>query len=111
MNTNYNTPVDIYIDEESDQVDEAGDKITVPKKLATVFARVEDRTGGLLTGRSANSILSTVTHKFSWHYYNFPEVIPRKHYLMFENKQYNIDYADDFELRHEELQVFATVKL
>lgn len=99
--------VEIWQDKDGDEEDELGNKITLPTKVGETFARIESRVGSLLSGRAADTVVSKTTHKITWSYYNFPEVVAGVQYIMYEGKRFNIDYSLDEEFRHEELQVFC----
>ncbi len=80
----------------------------MPTKIGGTFAKIESRVGSLLTGRSADTVVSKTTSKISWPYYNFPKLIAAEHYIMVENRRFNIDYTLDDGFMHEELQFFVT---
>lgn len=99
--------VEIWQDKDGEDEDELGNKIPVPTKVGGTFARVESRVGSLLSGRAADTVVSKTTHKITWDYKNFPEVVAGVQYIKFENRSFDIDYSLDEEFRHEELQVFC----
>lgn len=107
-NGDYNRFVEIWQDVESEtETDELGNPKTIPQKMGETFARIESRVGSLLGGRAADTVVSKTTLKITWPYYNFPEVTAGKHYIKFEGRRFNVDYAPDEGFNHEELQVFC----
>ena len=88
-----------------------GEKIEIEETIAHVFANIETRVGGLLTGRPADTVMTSVTHKFSWDYNNFPEILPDKHIIKYQGHKFNVNYSLDDGFKHEELQVFVTEKV
>ena len=88
-----------------------GEKIETEVKVKSLFACVETRVGGLLTGRPADTVMTTVTHKISWDYNNFPEILPDKHIIKYQNHTFDVNYSLDDGFKHEELRVFVTEKV
>ncbi len=79
--------------------------------IAHVFANIETRVGGLLTGRPADTVMTTVTHKFTWDYNNFPEIKPDKHLIKYQGHTFKVNYSLNDGFDNTELQVFATEKV
>ena len=100
--------IEIWQDVEGSEEDEFSNKILVPTKVGETFAKIESRVGSLLSGRAADTVVSKTTHKITWSYLNFPEVTPRKHYIKFRNKRFDIEYSLNDEFKDEELQVFCS---
>ena len=75
------------------------------------MAGIETRVGGLLSGRPADTLMTTVTHKFTWDYNNFPEILPDKHIIGYQNHRFDVNYSIDDGFKNVELQVFATEKI
>ncbi len=89
----YNIPVEIWgipkpVDGEEIKTDEIASRLKNLKNLLLYLQKIDDRAGSLLTGRPADTILSTTTHKITWPYYNFPNIIPRDNWIVYENKRF-----------------------
>lgn len=84
-----------------------GEALPEPKKVGEVYAKKEFRGGGLLTGRMADSVLTETTQKFTWPYYDYPNPIADKNWIVHEGKNYQILYTLDEDNKHEWLQVFT----
>lgn len=76
-----------------------------------VFADIETRVGGLLSGRPADTVMTSVTHKFTWRYKSFSAVQPDKHRLKYRGKWFDVNYCLNDDFTDEDLQVFATEKV
>ncbi len=107
----YNRLIDIYEVQKSGVKNRLGEEDETEVKVASLFACIETRVGGLLTGRSADTVMTSVTHKISWDYNNFPEILPDKHYIMYQNHKFKVNYSLDDGFKNEELQVFVTEKV
>lgn len=97
-------------------VNRLGEKPEVENVVAQLFARVETRVGGLLTGRPADTVMTSVTHKMTWDYNNFPNILPDKHFIKFtdnNNKvhKFKVNYSLNDGFDDTELQVFVTEKV
>ncbi len=79
--------------------------------VKNLFAEIETRVGGLLSGRPANTVMTTVTHKFTWDFRSFPEILPDKHYIKYRGKEFEVNYSLNEGFKDEELQVFVTEKV
>lgn len=88
------------------EVNELGETEKEYKKASEFFALIETRAGSLLAGRPADTVLSKTTHKITYPYFNFTELEPEKHIIKYENKVFNIEYADGFS--KEEMEVFCS---
>jgi len=85
------------------------DEVEVSK--GHVFANIETRVGGLLTGRPADTVMTSVTHKITWDYNNFPVILPDKNIIKYQGHTFKVNYSLDDGFKHEELQVFVTEKI
>lgn len=77
-------------------------------KFKTLFARIETRVGGLLSGRPADTVMSTVTHKFSWRFRSLQEVLPHRHKIKYGGKWFNVNYCLNDGFKNDILEVFVT---
>lgn len=112
----YNRLITIYERKKGDEVNRLGENIEDEIEVASVFACIETRVGGLLTGRPADTVMTSVTHKISWDYNNFPEILPDKHFIKFTDNhskehKFKINYSLNEGFDDVELQVFATEKV
>ena len=107
----YNRLITIYERKKGETVNRLGEKVEDEIEVASVFACIETRVGGLLTGRPADTVLTSVTHKISWDYNNFPEILPDKHIIGYQNHRFDVNYSIDDGFKNVELQVFATEKI
>lgn len=95
----------VSLDAETDELGEIQHNYI---KIKDIFARIETRIGGLLTGRPADTVLSTVTHKFSWRYSSMPVVLPNKHKIKYRDNWFNVNYCLNDGFKDEVLEVFVT---
>ena len=104
----FNRKIEIYEQQETDEENDLGENDTAYVKIKELFARIETRIGGLLTSRPADTVLSTVTHKFSWRYSTMPVVLPNKHKIKYRDNWFNINYCLNDGFKDEVLEVFVT---
>lgn len=107
----YKHYIEIYEVKKGETVNRLGEKDEKEVKVAGLFACIETRVGGLLTGRPADTVMTSVTHKISWDYNNFPEIRPDKHIIKYCGHTFKVNYSIDDGFKNEELQVFATEKI
>lgn len=80
----------------------------VEKVLDDVWACMVPQTGGLLSGRTAETTLSRTTHKIIIRYRND---ITSDMWINHKNQRYDILYILDPYNNHERLELFCEVKL
>lgn len=107
----YNRYIKIYEIKNGDKTNRLGEKEEVEVFVKGLFACIETRVGGLLTGRPADTIMTSVTHKISWDFNNFPEIRPDKHVIKYQNHTFKVNYSIDDGFKNQELQVFVTEKV
>ena len=107
----YNRLIDIYEVRKNGNKNRLGEEDEESVKVASIFACIETRVGGLLTGRPADTLMTSVTHKITWDYNNFPEILPDKHFIKYQNHKFNVNYSLNDGFNNEELQVFVTEKV
>lgn len=100
----------IYKNKLSETSNRLGEKKEIPEKIKEVYAKVEFRGGGLLSGRLADSVLSQTTQKFTYPYLDFPDLKPDKNWIEYKGKKYNILYTLNEGETDEFLQVFTNEK-
>jgi len=109
-------PIEIWemknlVDENDNPVyDDLGEQVHDYVKIKSVFAKIETRVGGLLSGRPADTVMTTVTHKMTWTYKNFPQIMPNKHIIKYRGKIFDVNYSLNDAFRNEFLEVFVTEK-
>lgn len=72
--------------------------------LLTRWAKLESRTGSLLTGRVADTRLSKTTHKFTVRYTN---AIKPDCWILYDNRRFTIDYINDPDFSKHWLEIFV----
>ena len=78
--------------------------------VKSVFADIETRVGGLLSGRPADTVMTTVTHKFTWRFKSYENVQPDKHRIKYRGKWFDVNYCQNNKFDNEDLEVFVTEK-
>jgi len=68
------------------------------------WAKMESRTGSLLTGRAADTMLSKTTHKFTVRYTK--EITPAC-WILYDGRRFNIDYVNDPDFTKQWLEIFV----
>lgn len=107
----YNRLITIYEMQKGEKVNRLGERIEVETPVATFMACIETRVGGLLSGRPADTVMTSVTHKISWDFNNFPEILPDKHIIGFDKHRFDVNYSINDGFENVELQVFVTEKI
>lgn len=107
----YRQYIDIYEKQEGEEENELGEKNTGYIKVKSLFACIESRVGGLLTNRPADTVMSTVTHKISYPYNNYPVMLSDKHRIKYRNQNFDVNYALNDGFSDVELQVFVTERI
>ena len=102
--------IEIWEETETNQTDELGETVLEYKKKISLFANVETRVGGLLSGRPADTVMTTVTHKITYPYNNFPDIRPEKHIIKYRGATFDVNYSLNDGFKDEVLQVFVTEK-
>ncbi len=100
--------IEIYEKQETEEKDELDEKILDDVLVASVLAKKEFKGGGLLSGRPADSVLSKTTHKFTYVYNEFPNLVAKKHYILHRGTKYEILYTLNEGESDEFLQVFVS---
>lgn len=103
-------PIEIWENTNSGKTNRLGEEPEKPEIVATVFAKIEFRGGGLLTGRAADSVLSKTTQKFTYAYNAYPNLLADKNWIEYKGKKYDILYILNEGERDEYLQVFTEEK-
>lgn len=97
---------EIHANRKSDVMNELGQYPIVDTVLGNVFCGVIPQTGGLLSGRIAETTLARTTHKIVCRYRN--DIEPDM-WLIIEGQKYNILYVMDPYLNKERLEIFTEV--
>lgn len=104
----YRHYIDIYEKQTTDEVNDLDEYVVDYVKVKSVFACIESRVGGLLTNRPADTVMSTVTHKISYPYNNYPVMLSDKNQIRYRDKIFDINYCLNDGFGDVELQVFVT---
>lgn len=76
------------------------------KKLFSVYGAILPMTGGLLSGRQAETTLTRTTHKIVTRY---TDKIKSSMFIMYKGTRYDILYIQDPYLNGERLEIFCEV--
>lgn len=76
----------------------------VDEILFTKWAKLESRTGSLLTGRAAETMLSKTTHKFTVRY---TDAIHYDCWIIYQGRRFDIDYVNDPDFSKRYLEIFV----
>ncbi len=108
---NLNTPIEIWEKSKTETKNELGHKVYKDKQIAAcIFAEVTSKSGSMLYGRPADTILAKTTHKIVYRYDNFPG-LTEEHYIKINGKKYDIDYCDNRNLENKWMDVFVSTKV
>ena len=104
----YNKLIDIFEKQKTNVTNALGEKVVEYVKVKSVFACIETRVGGLLSGRPADTVMTTVTHKISYPYKNYPVMLADKHRIEYRDQKFDVNYSLNEGFQDIELQVFVT---
>lgn len=76
------------------------------KKLFSIYGAILPMTGGLLSGRQAETTLTRTTHKIVIRY---NEKIKSSNWFVYNGVRYDILYIMDSYLNHERMEIFCEV--
>lgn len=107
----YDKKIEVWEKTSTEKTDENGYKIVEYQFKKDFFARIESRIGGLLSGRPADTVMTSVTHKISYLFKNFPNISPDTHLIKYQGREFDVNYALDEDLLNQELQVFCTERV
>lgn len=99
--------IEIWENVLTDETNKLNEQIEEAQCQAKVFAKLEFRGGGLLSGRPADSVLSQTTQKFTYVYNNYPNLLADKNWIVYRGKKYDILYTLNEGEKDEFLQVFT----
>lgn len=106
--TMLNRRVEIWHRAKATERDRLGQRPVEDKLYTTVYASVIPQTGGLLSGRTADTTLTRTTHKIIMRY---REDIRNDMWVTVDGVRYDILYIMDPNLDHERLEIFVEVVL
>lgn len=86
------------------KVGELGEDIREPDLVGTFWANIESRTGSLLKGRTADTVLTDTTHVITLRY---TKSIKPEHYIEYGGMRFDIDYISDPDFSRRWLEVFV----
>lgn len=87
--------------------DGLGQRPALPEKVGTFWCAVVPQTGSLLSGRPAETVVSSTTHKIYLRYR--PGITPDM-WMVVEGVRYDIQYVLDPYLTHTVLELFCEVR-
>lgn len=87
--------------------DNLGHKVFEDYKIVDVFAEVSSKSGSMLYGRPADTILTKTTHKLVYRYENFPD-LNEENFIKINGKRYNIEYCDNRNTENVWMDVFVS---
>lgn len=83
-------------------------KSTEPAKKLALWAQIVPKTGSLLTGRQADTMLSQTTHVIKCRYADGKDIEPDD-WIVYKGQRYDIDYILNPYMRNETLEIFCQV--
>lgn len=86
------------------QTNGLGADLVKPKNIGTFWAKVESRTGSLLKGRTADTVLTDTTHVVTLRY---TDKIQPDCWIVFQGMRFDIDYVSDPDFTRTWLEVFC----
>ena len=105
MNTGrLNRRIAFYRNESTGELNELGADMVKETSFYECWACIEPRTGSLLSGRAADTMLSKTTHKITIRYN--PD-INYSCWIMYAGRRFDIDYINDPHLNKRYLELFV----
>lgn len=101
-----NRKIEIWHNAMTEERNSIGQKKWAEAKLKTAWAEVKPQTGGLLSGRAAESTLARTTHKITIRYDNR---VKEGMWIMANGQRYDILYILDPYLNGEVMEIFCEV--
>ena len=96
--------VEVFKYEVSDTYNAFGEDERKIVSVGKFWADIESRTGSLLKGRAADTILTETTHVISM---RFTDKIDHSCFIMYKNKKFDIDYISDPNFSTKIIEVFV----
>lgn len=104
----YRVPIEIWEKYKKEEKNALGEYEMSERLVKSFMVRIETRVGSLLSGnRPANTIVEKTTHKITYPFYNFPELLPDKNFIMLLGKRFEIDYTLNDGFKNIEMQAFV----
>lgn len=104
----YKYKIEILEQKETEEMNDLGEYVLEFKPIKTLFANIESRVGSLLNGRPADTVMTSVTHKLTWRFKSFSEILPNKHRIQYNNRIFEVNYSLNIDSVEKELEVFVT---
>lgn len=105
MNTGkLNRKIIFFHNEKTGELNELGAEQEVERGFYECWASIEPRTGSLLSGRTADTMLSKTTHKITIRY---REDIDYSCWIVYAGRRFDIDYVNDPYLDKRYLELFV----
>lgn len=88
-----------------EQFDALGNDLVQDVVVGTYWAHIESRTGSLLKGRTAGTILTNTTHVITMRYH---QGVDHACWIEYQGRKFDIDYVNDPDFTKTWLEVFVT---
>ena len=97
------------IDSEGNQeIDVLNQEIDEPVCISTVWAEIVPKTGSMLSGRAADTVLSRTTHMIKIRYKaEYERLKASNNWLVYDGHRFNIDYILNPYFSNEFLEIFC----
>lgn len=87
-----------------DEYDEMGNDLVQEQVVGQYWASIESRTGSLLKGRTAETILTNTTHVITMRYH---PAIDHACWIEYQGHRFDIDYVGDPDFQKTWMQVYV----
>ena len=104
----YRYPIIIQEKRETETTNDLGYYDTEYVQVKRFFANIESRVGSLLSSRPADTVVTSVTHKITYPEKEYPNIMPDKNIIIYNNKRFEVNYSMKTNFYDDELQVFVT---
>ena len=104
----YRVPIEIWEKYKKEKKNALGEYEMSERLVKGFMARIETRVGSLLSGnRPANTIVEKTTHKITYPFYNFSNLLPDRNFIKIFGRRFEIDYSLNEGFKNLEMQVFV----
>lgn len=104
----YRVPIEIWEKYKKEEKNALGEFEMSERLVKGFMARIETRIGSLLSGnRPANTIVEKTTHKITYPFYNFKNLLPDRNFIKIFGRRFEIDYSLNEGFKNLEMQVFV----
>lgn len=104
----YRVPIEIWEKYKKEEKNALSEYEMSERLVKGFMARIETRVGSLLSGnRPANTIVEKTTHKITYPFYNFKNLLPDRNFIKIFGRRFEIDYTLNDGFKNIEMQVFV----